>query len=201
MKKLLKVILVFIFVCLLTGCNERSTYEISLDGSSDSYYNWTYEIEDPLILSVVEENYYGHESEDEIVGLDGEYVFKVEALVKGKTKVNFKYMKSWEVDDVLYEYSVEFEVDDKLNIELVSEDGNYLSLEKFLAYDIEKLGLDENFNEYKLIFDNNVVTIDNRVCDFLTIYDYNDDIIGAFGISKSDTTIYKMIEGEMVIVE
>ena len=201
MKNNFKFTILFIFVLLLLGCNKSSTYEVSLQGSSNSYYNWTYEIEDPAILKVVDEKYFGQEGEDSIEGLDGVYKFKFEALVPGKTNVKFKYARAWEETDVLYEYTIELEVNDKLKINKVSDFGNYLSLVKFFKYDIEKLGLSENFNEYKLIFDNNVVTIEEKECDFLTVYDYNEEIVGVYGISLTDNSIYKLENNVMVIVE
>lgn len=201
MKKIYKFSVLFIFIFLLFGCNKSSSYEVVLEGSSNSYYNWTYEIEDTSIVKVIDEKYFGQESEDNVDGLDGEYKFKFEALAPGKTKVNFKYARAWEETDVLYEYSIELEVNDKLKINKVSESGNYLSLAKFLKYDIEKLGLSENFDEYKLIFDYNVVTIEEKECDFLTVYDYNEEIVGVYGISRVDSSIYKLDNNVMVVVE
>ena len=201
MKNIYKYSILFVFVLLLLGCAKKSTYEVVLEGSSNSYYNWFYEIEDSSILKVVDEKYFGQEGEDSFKGLDGEYKFKFEALSPGKTIVNFKYARAWEEKDILYEYSVEFEVTDKLKINKVSESGNYLSLVKFLEYDKSKLGLTEEFSDYKLIFDNNVVTIEDKECDFLTVYDYNDDIVGVYGISKDDSTVYKLVDDVMVVVE
>ena len=201
MKNNFKFCILFIFILLLCGCNKSSTYEVTLQGSSNSYYNWTYVIEDSSILKVVDEKYFGQESEDSVKGFDGEYKFNFEALTPGKTKVNFKYARAWENTDILYEYTIELEVDNKLKINKVSESGNYLSLVKFFNYDIEKLGLLEDFNEYKLIFDNNVVTIEEKECDFLTVYDYNEEIVGVYGISLTDSSIYKLENNIMVIVE
>ena len=110
MKNNFKFTILFIFVLLLLGCNKSSTYEVSLQGSSNSYYNWTYEIEDPAILKVVDEKYFGQEGEDSIDGLDGVYKFEFEALVPGKTNVKFKYARAWEETDVLYEYTIENEI-------------------------------------------------------------------------------------------
>lgn len=201
MKNIYKFTILFIFVLLLFGCNKKSTYEVVLEGSSNSYYNWTYEIEDSTILKVIDENYYGQEGDDETKGLDGEYRFKFEALAVGKTTVVFKYSRAWEEKDVLYEYIIELEVDDNFKIKKVSESGNYLELVKFLKYDTDKLGLTEDFSDYKLIFDNNIVTIEDKECEFLTVYDYNDEIVGVYGISKVDSSIYKLDNNVMVIVE
>lgn len=200
MKKLRFAFILF-FVFLISGCSDAKKYEVILEGSSSSYYNWSCEIEDSSVLSIVDEQYFGKEANDEISGLEGEYKFVFKPLKEGNVTVTFKYMRSWEEDDVLYEYVLKLNVDDKLRVTKVSESGNYLSLEKILTYDLEKLDLEKNFSEYKLIFDNNIVNIDGKECDFLTIYDYQDIIVGVFGISKNENTIYKMIDGEMVIVE
>ena len=89
MKNIYKYSILFVFVLLLLGCAKKSTYEVVLEGSSNSYYNWFYEIEDSSILKVVDEKYFGQEGEDSFKGLDGEYKFKFEALSPGKTVVNF----------------------------------------------------------------------------------------------------------------
>lgn len=200
MKNIYKFSILFIFILLLFGCTKKGTYEVILEGNSSSYYTWSCEIVDSSILKVVEENYFGQESEDDIKGFEGEYRFKFEALKPGITTVVFKYSRAWEEKDILYEYYIELEVNDDLKINKVSESGNYLELVKFLNYDIDKLGLTDDFNEYKLIFDNNIVTIEDKECEFLTVYDYNDEIVGVYGISKIDSSIYKLENNVMVIV-
>lgn len=196
-----KYLIILFLLIIVTGCSNSSKYEVVLEGSSNSYYNWSYEIEDDSIIKVVDESYYGKETEDEIIGLEGEYKFVFEALKSGDTTIKFKYMRTWEQEDVLYEYVVSLSVNDKLKISKKKETGNYLSLEKILAYDLDKLGLDKNFNEYKLIFDNNVVSIEGKECDFLTVYDYQDMIINVYGIARNENVIYKMVDGKMQIIE
>ncbi len=200
MKRCKYLIILFLLI-IITGCSDPSKYEVLLEGSSNSYYNWSYEIEDDSIIKIVDESYYGKETDDEIVGLEGEYKFVFEALKPGETTIKFKYMRTWEQEDVLYEYVISLNVNDKLKISKKNESGNYLSLEKILTYDLDKLGLDKNFSEYKLIFDNNIVSIEGKECDFLTVYDYQDMIINVYGIARNENIVYKMVDGKMQIIE
>ncbi|MBQ7105574.1 MAG: protease inhibitor I42 family protein [Bacilli bacterium] len=200
MKRCKYLIILFLLI-IVTGCSDSSKYEVLLEGSSNSYYNWSYEIEDDSIIKIVDESYYGKEADDEIVGLEGEYKFVFEALKAGETTIKFKYMRTWEQEDVLYEYVISLNVNDKLKISKKNESGNYLSLEKILTYDLDKLGLDKNFSEYKLIFDNNIVSIEGKECDFLTVYDYQDMIINVYGIARNENIVYKMVDGKMQIIE
>ena len=200
MKKFTKLILVFMFVFMLFGCNDVKYYEVSLDGYGISDYNWTYEIEDESILSIVEEKYYGEESNDEIKGLGGQHVFKVMSLKEGKTRVNFNYTKAWdENSEILYSYYIDFEVDKNLELKVVSESGNYISLMKFLSYNYEDLGLELDFNDYVFRFSNAVS--DSDEFDWLVVYDYEENYIDTYAISISNDKVYRSVDKEMVLVE
>lgn len=196
--KFLVMIFVLIFIC---ACGKSSTYEVSLSGNSNSYYNWVYEIEDDTILKIEEEKYYGDESKDEIKALGGNYIFKLKSLKTGKTKVSFFYKKTWEDKDILYKYIIEFEVDNNLKIEKLSESGNYLSLMKFFDYNKEKLGFEGDFTDYKLIFDKEIISIKDDECHLLNIYDYNNSLINVYGISIKSNNIYKMVNGKLELIK
>lgn len=200
MKKM-KFLFIIVFLIILCACSKSSIYNLSLSGNSNSYYNWVYEIEDKNILMISDEKYYGEESEDEISGLGGKYEFIIKSLKSGKSKVTFLYKKTWEDKDVLYKYIIEFEVDKKLNIKKVSESGNYLSLIRFLNYDKEKLGFDGNYDDYKLIFSKELISIEKDECYLLNIYDYNNAIIDVYALSINNDNIYKMNDGNLELIK
>lgn len=201
MKKNIKFILMIFGLIFVCACGKSSVYELSLSGNSNSYYNWVYEIEDDTILKIDDEKYYGDEAKDEIKGLGGNYVFKLKSLKVGKTKVTFYYKKMWEDEDTLYKYVIEFEVDKKLNIEKVSESGNYLALIKFLNYDKEKLGFDGDYVDYKLIFDKEIISLKDDECYLLNIYDYNNTLINVYGISTKNNNVYKMVNDNLELIK
>lgn len=195
-----KIFVLCLFILLLSGCGKGSTFEIELEGSSNSYYNWTYTVSDESVLKVVDEKYFGNENSDEIKRLDGSYVFTVQPLKKGKATIDFLYMLTWKESEVLYEYSVDLEVDNDLKIKKTAQSGNYLELVKFVDVGVEKLGLDGDFGDYKLIFDDDKIKVDKDECLGLTVYDYEDNEIGHYAISTVEDNIYSEENDKMILI-
>lgn len=195
-----KIFVLCLFILLLSGCGKGSTFEIELEGSSNSYYNWMYTVSDESVLKVVDEKYFGNENSDEIKRLDGSYVFTIQPLKKGKATIDFLYMLTWKESEVLYEYSVDLEVDNDLKIKKTAQSGNYLELVKFVDVGVEKLGLDGDFGDYKLIFDDDKIKVDKDECLGLTVYDYEDNEIGHYAISTVEDNIYREENDKMILI-
>lgn len=196
-----KIILLVILLFVICACSRSSYYNLSLSGNSNSYYNWTYDIENENILMIESENYFGEETEDEINGLGGNYDFKIKSLNQGRTKVSFLYKKTWEDKDTLYKYIVEFEVDKNLKIKKIKDSGNYLSLIKFFKYDKEKIGFIGDYNDYKLIFDKEIISVNNDECYLLSVYNYNNVIVDVYAISINNNNLYKMENNKLELIK
>ena len=201
MKNVYKLVFLFVFIFLLSACGKRGmTKEIVLLGNDDNYYNWIYSIDDKSIISVVDEKYFGDENNDDVDGLGGKYIFTLQALKEGKTSIRFKFSKSWDEDDELYNYSIDVLVDSNLNIEIINEKGNYLYLMKFISLDQSVLGLDKNFDDYSFYFSDDPVDYGEYECMPLSVYDYDGNPVGYYAISGSNNYVFKRLDGEYILL-
>jgi predicted secreted protein len=201
MKRLFKLVFIFVFIFFLCSCGKKGLKkDIVLLGNDDNYYNWIYSIEDKSIVSIVDEKYYGEESNDEVNGLGGEYIFALQGLREGKTTIKFRFAKSWEEEEELYNYYVDVLVDSDLNVEIVNEKGNYLYLMKFINIDKSILGLDKNFDEYMFYFSDDPVDYGEFECMPLSVYDYEGNAVGYYAISGSNNYVFKRQDGEYILL-
>ena len=60
-------------------------------------YSWTYEIEDPSIVSLRDE-YFSQSMESDLVGAGGTHWFHISGEKPGITSVTFRYLRAWETD-------------------------------------------------------------------------------------------------------
>ena len=201
MNRILKIFLSLIFIFILSGCQKHGVkQDIKLLDNNNSYYNWIYSIDDESIVKMVDEKYYGEENNDEINGLGGEYIFTIQTLKPGKTRINFSYVISWDKTDEIYNYYIDVEVSEDLELKITYETGNYLALLKFLKLEKEVLGLNNTFDNYKFYFSDDPVNYKEYECYRLSVYDYEDNAIGYYAISSSNDYIFKVVDGEYILL-
>ena len=90
-------------------------------------------------------------------------------------------------------------MNDNLEIEQVSESGDYVALLKFLKLGEEKVGLEKSFKEYRFMFNDNVVNVEEDECDWLVVYE-GSEIIASYAVSNSNDHIYINDDGNRVLI-
>lgn len=71
--------------------------DLYLPSNPTTGYSWTYEIEDPSIVSLRDE-YFSQSMGSNLVGAGGTHWFHISGEQPGITSVTFRYLRSWETD-------------------------------------------------------------------------------------------------------
>ena len=71
--------------------------DLYLPSNPTTGYSWTYEIEDPSIVSLRDE-YFSQSMGSDLVGAGGTHWFHISGEQPGITSVTFRYLRSWETD-------------------------------------------------------------------------------------------------------
>ena len=71
--------------------------DLYLPSNPTTGYSWTYEIEDPSIVSLRDE-YFSQSMESDLVGAGGTHWFHISGVKPGITSVTFRYLRPWETD-------------------------------------------------------------------------------------------------------
>jgi predicted secreted protein len=201
MKNIFKVFFIVFLILFITSCGrDGEEIEITLLGNDNNDYNWTYNIEDESIVSVVSEEYFGDENSDYEDGLGGKYLFTIKAKKQGETIINFNYLRTWDDSEELYGYDVKVSVDQDLNLTINKESGTYFSLLKFIDIDRELLGLDKTFDEYIFQFGDDVVEFDEYECARLMVFLNEEDVVGYYAISLSSNHVFKIVDDEYILI-
>ena len=121
MKRLLVVITVLaLFLGLLAGCQsntepEEKAFKVELEGNATTGFEWTYTMDPDGIVEEIFSEYLTEETEEDMVGVGGTYIFEFRGVEQGDVTLTFRYARSWE--DVEPEQVVSYELH-------VDEDGN-----------------------------------------------------------------------------
>ena len=71
--------------------------DLYLPSNPTTGYSWTYEIEDPSIVSLCDE-YFSQSMGSDLVGAGGTHWFHISGEQPGITSVTFRYLRPWETD-------------------------------------------------------------------------------------------------------
>lgn len=71
--------------------------DLYLPSNPTTGYSWTYEIEDPSIVSLRDE-YFSQSMGSDLVGAGGTHCFHISGEQPGITSVTFRYLRPWETD-------------------------------------------------------------------------------------------------------
>ena len=71
--------------------------DLYLPSNPTTGYSWTYEIEDPSIVSLRDE-YFSQSMGSDLVGAGGTHWFHISGEQPGITSVTFRYLRPWETD-------------------------------------------------------------------------------------------------------
>ena len=71
--------------------------DLYLPSNPTTGYSWTYEIEDPTIVSLRDE-YFSQSMGSNLAGAGGTHWFHISGERPGITSVTFRYLRSWETD-------------------------------------------------------------------------------------------------------
>lgn len=118
-----KIIICFLTILLISGCKKDSKeYTLMLEGNPTTGYNWTYDIEDPTLVDIIEE--YITNCEENVVGCGGTYTYTITGLKNGKTNIKFNYKREWEITEYDLDATYEIEVKNK-KVTLTKKEGSY----------------------------------------------------------------------------
>lgn len=113
MKRVLICALALMMLALPALADKDDNFTLRLRGNPTTGYQWLYEVEDPSVLTVVDEGYAQDDVDGQATGVGGTYRFSLKGLKDGHTTVTFVYKRSWETNDApLYTLVYKAEADD-----------------------------------------------------------------------------------------
>ncbi|MEK7652572.1 MAG: protease inhibitor I42 family protein [Patescibacteria group bacterium] len=77
----------------------RRNFEIPLKSNPTTGYSWVAKFDENYI-ELINKNFVQQNSDKQIVGAGSTEVFQFKALKTGETKINFYYLREWEIDIV-----------------------------------------------------------------------------------------------------
>ena len=113
----MKKYLMLLLIILVGGCMNARISEgtkISLKGNPSTGYEWTCQVSDEGIISLIKE-YVEDEHEANMVGVGGVYNFTLKGLKSGNTTLTCKYARSWE-QEAINTKTYDINVDDNLDV-------------------------------------------------------------------------------------
>lgn len=122
MKKSVGILLVLLCMLsgtLLTACGEKQgekTLTLEREANPTTGYEWSYEISDPEVVKLVNQEYKADGKSEETVGSGGMEVFVFEGVKKGTATITLSYRRSWEETDEDIVEEIKVSVDGDGNI-------------------------------------------------------------------------------------
>lgn len=95
----------------------NDTVKVYLEGNITTGYSWSYELSNDLLV-LLEENYVPVDTSNTRIGSGGTFIFTFKTSNAGDTKIDFKYSRPWDENSTIKEYSLDFSIDDDLNIQV-----------------------------------------------------------------------------------
>lgn len=120
--KIKRLVVFFLFVLTACSMKDQSQMSLALRSNPSTGYAWTFQNSDDNVLHLTKEAY---QTSSDAIGATGEQQYFFEARKAGEVTLHFQYARAWEQAPPLYELTYVFEVNQLLEIVLVSVEGTY----------------------------------------------------------------------------
>ena len=112
------VLVAALLLAILAGCTSDTDegsriYKIELEGNATTGYAWTYTMDKEGIVEEIMAEYIVDESEDDMVGVGGTFVFEFHGMKEGTVTLTFEYTRLWEDEEPEQVVTYKLRVDDE----------------------------------------------------------------------------------------